>query len=252
MKSKGRLKAWVQRILGLVYTQTQQQEIIHQIKQVKKGKQDEQYEEVEQCSQRGQGVRLARVPFFVFHVLVYALTFFVLQIISTILFNATGQAFTLSQFSFVLLVLILSFIMFPVHIRRAHDIGWSMKHVVAWSIAPAILRLVCLLIPLFVLLNQSLTAQLFSIMPFVGMMYWVLMQIQLAFLVLLFFAPGTGHNRYGTYVARAFTLDNLYGVRVWKSRNADKQSEQKKVELEHADQEPKKEHEPKEEVTQNK
>lgn len=240
MKSKGRLKAWVKRILGLVYTQTQQQEIIQLDSHSSHGEQGKQ------DGQGGQGVRLARVPFFVFHVLVYALTFFLLQIISTLLFNATGKAFTLSQFSFVLLVLLLSLIMLPVHIRRAHDIGWSMKHVLAWSITPAVLRLVCLLIPLFVLLNQSLTAQLFSIMPFVGIVYWVLMQIQLAFLVLLFFAPGTGHNRYGTYVARAFTLDNLYGIRVWKSRKEGKQSVQKKIEIEHAGLEPKKE------VNQNK
>jgi uncharacterized membrane protein YhaH (DUF805 family) len=246
MKSKGRLKAWVKRILGLVYTQTQQQEIIQQ------GEHSIHSDYDSQGGRGGQGVRLARVPFFVFHVLVYTLTFFLLQIISTLLFSATGKAFTLSQFSFVLLVLLLSLIMLPVHIRRAHDIGWSMKHVLAWSITPAALRLFCLLIPLIVLLNQSLTAQLFGIMPFIGIVYWALMQIQLAFLVLLFFAPGTGHNRYGTYVARAFTLDNLYGVRVWKSRKVDKQSEQKPAKIGHVGHESKKEHEPKREINQNK
>lgn len=202
MKSKGRFKAFVKQFLGLTYTNTQ-----------KKAQ-----SQVQDQMQDGQGVRLARVPFFVFHVLIYALTFFSLQIISTLIFNATGKAFTLSQFSFVLLVLLLSVIMLPVHIRRAHDIGWSMKHVLAWSIVPAVLRLVCLLIPLIVLLNQTLTAQLFGIMPIVGIVYWALMQIQLAFLVLLFFAPGTGHNRYGTYVARAFTLDNLYGIKIWNRK----------------------------------
>jgi uncharacterized membrane protein YhaH (DUF805 family) len=207
MKSKGRFKALVKQLLGLTYTSTQKQEIIHH--------------ENRQGEQGGQGVRLARIPFFVFHVLIYAVTFFLLQILSTIIFNATGKVFTLSQFSFVGIVLLLSLVMLPVHIRRAHDIGWSMKHVLAWSILPAALRLVCLFIPLIVLLNQSLTAALFGIMPFIGIVYWALMQVQLAFLILLFFAPGTGHNRYGTYVARAFTLDNLYGLRVWKrSANA--------------------------------
>ncbi len=211
MKSKGRFKAFVKQLLGLSYTSTQKQVQI----------QVQEHDQLE--VQDGQGVRLARVPFFVFHVLIYTLTFFFLQIISTLIFNATGKAFTLSQFSFVLLVLLLSIIMLPVHIRRAHDIGWSMKYVIAWSIVPATLRLVCLLIPLIVLLNQTLTAQLFGIMPFVGIVYWALMQIQLAFLVLLFFAPGTGHNRYGTYVARAFTLDNLYGIKIWKRNQAKKE-----------------------------
>ncbi len=209
MKSKGRFKASVKQLLGLSYTSTQKQAQI----QVQVPVPAQEHDQLK--VQGGQGVRLARVPFFVFHVLIYALTFFLLQIISTLIFNTTGKAFTLSQFSFVLLVLLLSIIMLPVHIRRAHDIGWSMKYVLTWSILPAALRLICLLIPLIVLLNQTLTAQLFGIMPFVGIVYWALMQIQLAFLVLLFFAPGTGHNRYGTYVARAFTLDNLYGIKIW-------------------------------------
>lgn len=160
-------------------------------------------------------VRLARLPFFVFHILVYALIFLLLQIISTSVFKATGSIFGLSQFSFVLLILVLSCLMFPVHLRRAHDIGWSIKHVLLWSIVPAVLRFLCLLVPLIIVFNQSWTQALLSIMPTIGMLYWLLMQVQLAFLVLLFFAPGTNsENRHGKYVARAFTLDNLYGIKL--------------------------------------
>lgn len=210
------MKSVIKRILGLSYTPTQLIELNHSVHITSSVSTD-------QSTDLGQGVRLSRVPFFVFHVFIYALVFLLLQIISSWVFTRTGAAFDLSQLSFVTIILIMSLIMFPVHIRRAHDIGWSMRHVLAWSIVPAFLRLCCLLVPLIIFINKDWTQSLFGLMPFIGIVYWGLMQIQLAFLVLLFFAPGTGvHNRYGSYIARAFTLDNLYGIKIWHKKDTKK------------------------------
>lgn len=199
MKSK--VKSFFQTLLGLQMTK-------HQLSLVPTGQ------------SHNTGVRLARVPFFVLHVVVYAVVFFVLQLLQSISVAKTGYNFELGQMMLVFLVLILSLLLFPTHVRRAHDIGWSMKYVFYWSLLPAILRVVCMLIPFFTLFNPNLISGLFTIMPYVGLVFWALMQVQLAFMVLLFFAPGTGlHNRYGNIVARSFTLENLYGFRLFTNKN---------------------------------
>ncbi len=198
MKSK--VKSFFKKLLGLEMTR-------HQISLIPEGE------------GHNTGVRLARVPFFVLHVVAYAVIYFALQLLQSISVAKTGYQFELGQMAMVVLFLLFAILLFPVHVRRAHDIGWSMKYVFYWSVLPALLKLVCMLIPFFTLFNPNLITGLFAIMPYIGLAFWLLTQVQMAFMVLLFFAPGTGiHNRYGHVVARAFTLENLYGFRLIKGK----------------------------------
>lgn len=162
------------------------------------------------------GAKLARLPFILAHVLGYAIVFFLLQLIK---FSAQGVEglVSMNQFTFALLVFAITIVLFPIHIRRAHDLGWSMRIPFYFSVLPAFLRIVCLLVPLVALFNPALIASLFKIMPFIGIAFWGLNQIQLVFMVVLFFAPGIGtHNRYSGESAKVFNFENLYGFKLIK------------------------------------
>ena len=162
------------------------------------------------------GVRLARLPFFLVHVLSYAILYFIVQVFQAVQ-TQNGQVVSIGEFGFTTLILIVTILLAPVYVRRAHDLGWSFKYVLGWAILPAFLRLVLLTIPLIALLNQELISSLFKIMPYIGFLYWVVGQIQILFVVILMFAPGTStHNRYGQYVTHGFSFENLYGYRLLK------------------------------------
>lgn len=165
------------------------------------------------------GARLARLPFILAHVLGYSLLFFILQFIK---FASQGTAgiSSMGDFTFHIILLAVTIILFPIHVRRAHDLGWSLRMPLYFSVIPSILRIALLMIPLFVLLNpgsSELIGKLFVIMPYIGLVFWALNQIQLVFMVLLFFAPGTGvHNRFAGPVETTFNLKNLYGFSMLK------------------------------------
>lgn len=159
------------------------------------------------------GVRLARLPFILAHVLAYAIVFFLLQLSRYL--SSGSEAAELSNFTYAVLLFVISVALLPVHIRRAHDLGWSLRYPLYFSVLPAFLRICCLLIPLFALFKPDLITKLFAVMPYIGLLYWVLNQIQLIFMILLTFAPGTGtHNKYGEQ-SRAFVFENLYGFKIF-------------------------------------
>ncbi len=162
------------------------------------------------------GARLTRLPFILAHVLGYAVLFFLLQL-SEYLYVGTAGIGSMGQFSFAIILFVITLILFPIHVRRSHDLGWSIRYPFYFSILPALLRIACLMIPLFALFNENLIGKLFVIMPYIGLLFWFLNQIQLVFMVLLFFAPSTGsHNRFAQEPGRTFVFENLYGFRLFK------------------------------------
>mgnify|MGYP000935847540 CR=1 FL=1 len=167
-------------------------------------------------------LRIARLPFILSHVVAYALAYLLFQIVGFIMINSGHVPYEMGDFAFCLFILIISIILMPIHIRRAHDLAWSAKTVFWFSIMPSVLRIVCFVVPIaiFALAPQSLQS-LMAVMPFVGLVYWFLNQVQMAFIVVIAFAPGTGtHNRFGDSVSKAFTMKNLYGFRVMGRRAA--------------------------------
>lgn len=134
--------------------------------------------------------------------------------------NSGHIPYEMGDFAFCLFLLVVSVILMPIHIRRAHDLAWSAKSVFWFSIVPSILRIVCFLVPIaFFAMSPASLPTLMAIMPFIGLVYWCLNQIQMAYMVVLAFAPGTGtHNRFGDVSAKSFTMKNLYGFRVFKRR----------------------------------
>lgn len=160
--------------------------------------------------------KLTRLPFVLAHVLGYAVVFFLLQFIK---YSTSGQAgmASMDQFTFAVIIFVSTLVLFPIHIRRAHDLGWSLRMPFYFSILPAFLRIACLLIPLVALFNPELITNLFTIMPYIGLVFWFLNQVQLVFMVILFFAPSVaGHNRFGGPVGTSFTLENIYGFKLFK------------------------------------
>ncbi len=163
-----------------------------------------------------KGARLARLPFFLLHVLVYAIAYFSIQFTSLAAANA-GRVYNLGELGFTLLILFVTLLLSPVYTRRAHDIGWSLKYVFWWSVVPAVLRLALLAFPLIALFNQNLILSLLKVMPYIGFAYWVMGQIQILFTVILMFAPSTGgHNRFAPNTSRSFTFTDMYGFTLIK------------------------------------
>jgi uncharacterized membrane protein YhaH (DUF805 family) len=164
--------------------------------------------------------RIARLPFILSHIVAYALAFLLFQIIGYILVRTGNQTYEMGDFAFSIFLLAVSVVLVPIHIRRAHDLAWSAKTVFWFSIMPSFLRLVCFVIPLtFFALAPGSLPTLMKIMPYIGLLYWFLNQVQMAFMVVLAFAPGTGtHNRFGDMVAKSFTMKNLYGFQMLKGR----------------------------------
>jgi uncharacterized membrane protein YhaH (DUF805 family) len=161
-------------------------------------------------------VRLARLPFILAHVVGYALAFLVFQIIGFIMAKTGNTAYEMGDFAFALFLLGVSVVLLPVHVRRAHDLSWSAMSVFWFSILPSILRVVCFLVPLafFAAMPNSLPT-IMKFMPYIGLFYWFLNQVQMGYMVVLAFAPGTGtHNRFGDSVAKSFNMKNLYGFKV--------------------------------------
>ncbi len=166
--------------------------------------------------------RLARLPFVLSHVVAYALAFLLFQVIGYVLVRTGNQTYEMGDFAFSIFLLGVSVVLLPIHIRRAHDLSWSAKSAFWFSIVPSLLRVVCFVVPLafFAFAPESLPV-LMKMMPYIGLLYWFLNQIQLAFMVVLAFAPGTGtHNRFGDAVAKSFTMKNLYGFRIMKGRTS--------------------------------
>lgn len=162
-------------------------------------------------------LRLSRLPFLVTHVVAYAFLYLITACIGY-LYAKAGQQFTLGEFEVTLSIFVLSLILLPVYVRRAHDLGWSFKYVLYFLLIPAFVRLLLLLIPLIVLLSQSLLNSILQIMPAIGLIYWTLGKVQLIFAVVLAFAPSTGtHNSYGEVVGHTFTTRDMYGFSLFKS-----------------------------------
>lgn len=176
-------------------------------------------------------LRLARLPFILSHVVAYALAFLMFQIIGYILVQTGNQTYEMGDFAFSIFLLSVSIILVPIHIRRAHDLAWSAKSVLWFSVLPSLLRVVCFVVPLafFTFMPESLPT-LMKAMPYIGLLYWFLNQLQMAFLVILAFAPGTGtHNRFGDATAKSFAMKSLYGFQMMRSRAS--KSESKTEEL---------------------
>ncbi len=164
--------------------------------------------------------RIARLPFILSHIVAYALAFLLFQVIGYILVSTGNQTYEMGDFAFAIFLLAVSVVLVPIHIRRAHDLAWSGKSVFWFSIMPSLLRVICFVVPLsfFALAPESLPT-LMLIMPYIGLLYWFLNQLQMAFLIILAFAPGTGtHNRFGDLIAKSFTMKNLYGFQMLRGK----------------------------------
>lgn len=164
------------------------------------------------------GARLSRLPFLIIHVLAYAVVYFMFQVIlySTI---STPSVIAAQKFIFTFLMFVLSIVLLPVHVRRAHDISWSIKMPLYFSVLPSVLRVLFLMVPMIIIFSPSMLPVLLKIMPYIGFGYWLLSQIQIIFTVVLIFAPGTStHNRFTGELGTAFNLKNLYGFSVLKGK----------------------------------
>lgn len=212
---KEKLKSYIKRLLGISVPVTVGNSYMSRSGGQSGG------EEV-QNQQISAPVRLTRLPFFLAHLFSYAVLFFIAELLQNI-FAASGRVYSLGGFGFTAIIFVVTVLLTPVYVRRAHDIGWSLKYVFLLSVLPAFLRLFLLLIPLIGLLNQSVFGPLLQIMPFVGIVFWALRQIQLGFFVVLLFAPSTGvHNRYGDRMSSSFTLGDLYGFSLFKKKKLNK------------------------------
>ncbi len=167
-------------------------------------------------------IRIARLPFILSHVMAYAIAFLLFQVIGYILVRTGNQTYEMGDFAFSLFLLGVSVVLAPIHIRRAHDLAWSAKSVFWFSLLPSLARVVCFVVPLaFFALAPASLPMLMKAMPYIGLLYWVLNQVQLAFMIVLAFAPGTGtHNRFGDPVAKSLSMKNLYGFQVVRRRSS--------------------------------
>ncbi len=162
------------------------------------------------------GAKLTRLPFVLAHVLAYSVVFFLLQFIKYATAGEAGMT-SMSQFTFAVIIFISTLVLFPIHIRRAHDLGWSLRMPFYFSVLPAFLRIVCLMVPLVAFFNPELITNMMAVMPYIGLVFWFLNQVQLVFMVILFFAPSVaGHNRFGGPAGTSFTLENIYGFKLFK------------------------------------
>lgn len=163
-------------------------------------------------------VRLTRLPFFLAHIAAYMVLYIVMRLIQMYA-NAQGQMFTIKEFGFTAIMFILTVILLPIYVRRAHDLGWSLKKTLLFSVLPAFLRLVLLIIPLIVFKYPESFMPLMRMLPIAGILYWIFGQVQVVFVSVLMFAPGTDtHNRFGTNIKSTFTLGSLYGMSLFSSK----------------------------------
>lgn len=161
-------------------------------------------------------VRLSRLPFFLAHIATYAILYIFIRFLQ-MYFNSRGQMFSINEFGFTFMLFLITILLLPVYIRRSHDLGWSLKYVLIFSVFPAMIRFVLLIVPFIGLKNEMYLISLLKFMPFAGILYWILGQIQIIYISVMIFAPSIDtHNRFGKIIHTSFTLKNLYGFSIIK------------------------------------
>lgn len=170
---------------------------------------------------------IGRLPFILVHIVVLALLYFFVQVFQYFIAVRFGRAYEIGQIEMTLSIFVLTVLLLPVYIRRAHDLGWKMRSIALFALLPAFLRICLIGIPFIGLLSRSALSLLLVLMPYIGLAFWALTQIELFFFVILAGAPSVRVHSAEDSKGRSFTLKKLYGFSIFKSEKYVKEKTQK-------------------------